>query len=305
MLRLFGSELLRTRSRRLIPVLVVACLLGTVVGMTIAAVQSKKPTQQQLDAAERRYQRDLTACLAGGRYSSEYGSLEEACNANIQVGNYLSGGMELAELPAVVQGVAFVVILLGLVIGASLVGAEFSAGTVATLLAWDARRIRVLLTRALATALAALVVAVVVLAFFSSAYALATLARGITEAPRVVGDTVEVIARVAAATVVASLIGMSLATVARSTAGGLGILLGYMVLVEGFLRGLIRGLGTYLFALNTFVFVSDQPQQIADGGGPRAHLDLTTPNEALLVMAIWVVALVAIALAAFRSRDVS
>jgi ABC-2 type transport system permease protein len=309
-IRLFASELLRARSRRMVPILMVFAILGSAIGMTIAAFNSHSPTQAQLDDAQRRADKNHQACLEGkyfGRndqYPPEYDSLEEACDDVVRPENFLYvDAMRLAELPQVVQGVAFVIVVLGLVIGASIMGAEYSAGTVGTLLTWEPRRIRVLLARAAAAVIAAVAVAVVALTAFSLFYAIAATLRGVGDAPGVWGDTLEAIGRVVVAVVVGSLIALSLATIARSTAGGLGILLGYMVLVEGFIRGFNQELGRILIAINTFVFVSGKPQTVVEEF--TRHPDLTTPTEAFMVMVVWAVALLAFALVIFRSRDVT
>jgi ABC-2 type transport system permease protein len=294
----------------MVPVLMVFAILGSAIGMTIAAFNSHPPTQAQLDEAQQRADSNRQDCLEGkyfgpnDRYPPKYGSLEEACEDLVRPETFLNvNAMRLAELPQVVMGVAFVIVVLGLVIGASLMGAEYSAGTVGTLLTWEPRRLRVLLARATAAVIASIAVAVVALTAFSLFYTLAATVRGVGEAPGVFGDTLEAIGRVVVAVVVATLLALSLATIARSTAGGLGILLGYMVLVEGFIRGYNQELGRILIATNIFVFVSGEPQNLVEDFTRRP--DLTTPTEAFTVMVVWAVGLLAFALLVFRSRDVT
>ena len=53
-----------------------------------------------------------------------------------------------SEVEEILMGTAFIVILIGAVVGATLGGADWSAGSMATLLVWEPRRLRVLAARA-------------------------------------------------------------------------------------------------------------------------------------------------------------
>ena len=84
-MRLFRSELLRARSRRLVPMVIIGGLLAIVVSMTIAAFNSHAPTQAALDQAQRNYDQQFQRCLSGkylgrdGELPPGYASMDEFC----------------------------------------------------------------------------------------------------------------------------------------------------------------------------------------------------------------------------------
>ena len=79
-------------------------------------------------------------------------------------------------------GVGAFFLLIGAVVGgASMVGAEWRAGTFVTLLTWEPNRRRVAVAKLLACGLVATAIAVVLLALFTAAFLPATLGPGTTE----------------------------------------------------------------------------------------------------------------------------
>jgi hypothetical protein len=137
-MNLIRSELVRIWSRRMVRVLAILAVIGIVVGVTIGAIQSTKP---DLAAAQAQYQSDHEHCLAGELISEDqlppHVTLEQFCDDNIRLGAYVNSSLQLSELPAFLKGTAFILIVLGLVIGASSVGADWQVGTMAALLTWN------------------------------------------------------------------------------------------------------------------------------------------------------------------------
>ena len=76
-------------------------------------------------------------------------------------------GLRLTDLNGLIQGMSTLVGLLGVVLGASLVGADWSAGSMATLLTWEPRRLAVFAVRAALVTLTVFVVAVALLTFLA------------------------------------------------------------------------------------------------------------------------------------------
>ena len=64
-MRLFRSEFLRARSRRLVPMVIVGGLLAVFVSLGIAAINSHPPSQAALDRAQADSEQQLQRCLSG------------------------------------------------------------------------------------------------------------------------------------------------------------------------------------------------------------------------------------------------
>jgi ABC-2 type transport system permease protein len=301
MTNLVRSELVRIWSRRMVRVLAILAVVGIVVGVTIGAIQSSKP---DLVAAQGEYDADLQRCLAGEMIHEDQlppdVTLEAFCDDNVQLGSYVNSSLQLSQLPAFLKGTAFILIVLGLTIGASSVGADWQVGTMAALLTWEPRRIRVFLVR----------VAVVVGSVFALAVALqSVLSLAIAAAAALRGTTVDTggswfagvvwtVLRIAGASALGAWIGVTLAMVGRNTAAALGVAFGYLAIVESLLRGFIPKISGSLLSTNLVIFV-DGKAGTSETGSP------ITVGGAVLTITIYAVILLAIALTLFRTRDVT
>lgn len=301
---LLGSELMRARSRRIARVVVIGVLVGIGVSAIILAVQSHRPTPQQLASLQAEYHQQLRACLAGQYVPRDQlppgETLEGVCAGAIRPENFRTTGNEFALSNAlnVLQGTAFLVIIGGWVLGASFAGADWSEGTFATLLAWEPRRLRVLFGRGLVTAVLVFVLAVVLQVIFVGALALVASTRG--SAATGTGFFRELSGigvRVAAAASLGSLLGLSIAMLARSTAASVGAGFAYLGVVEGLLRALRPGWQPWLLGDNLAVWVSGH-----DNGITLHELSL---GHAGATLAVYGIALLAIAAWSFVIRDVS
>ena len=317
------SELLRARSRRLVWVLLIASVLGIVVGNVIAVATSNEPSPDTVARAERQYERDLEACRAG-EFSAPadelppgYDSLDAFCEDVVVIENYLpSEQIRRADLPSILEGSALVVVLLGVVIGASLAGADWSSGTMTTILTWEPRRARVLVVRTLVAVAVVVVIAIALQVVFSVAWLLSTAIAGTTETDAsFAGDTLGPLVRIAGVTGVFAAVALAVATIGRSTVAGVGILFGYLVVIEGFVAGLWDALPPWLIVRAATVVVSETPLvdqaatatygpdgQLLEAGGAGVLLGV---GEAWLLLAAYAVVLVGAAIALFRVRDVS
>lgn len=323
MTRLLRSELLRARSRRLVWMILVGSLLGVATGVTIATVRSDPPSSAELAEAERSAMLDMRACLLGRYGPTEdqlpegYASLQEFCDEVIRSQDYVEGELiRLDELPGILQGTSLIVVLLGALVGASLGGADWSAGSMTTLLTWESRRVRVLVTRALVAAVAALVITLFLQSVFAAAWAAGTALKGLTTTPDgFLVQTAGAIARVSAVAALIGVVAFAVANVGRSTTAAVGILLGYLVVVEGFLAGLVVGLLPWLLVRAATVVVSQvplvDPMAQASYGPDGRLIDVGGRGILLSVGGAWfllvgyAVLLLAAAAWLFRIRDVS
>ncbi|MEX0650876.1 MAG: hypothetical protein WD186_02475, partial [Actinomycetota bacterium] len=226
MIGLLSSEWLRMRSRRLVKVLAVLALLGIVVAVVIGAVQSERPSDDELARAEQRAARAYDRCLAKDAFGQvEPGAdVEDFCRAQLDPSIFLrEQSLRLSGLPEILQGSAFIAILIGLVIGASSVGASWQSGTMTTILTWEPRRVRVFLVRAAIVALGASALIAILLGVFLALFWVATSLRGLTDTPAGwASEVAGVVARVSALAGAASIISVAIAMLGRNTAAALG-----------------------------------------------------------------------------------
>lgn len=323
MMRLFHSELLRARSRRLVWMVLAGSVLGVATGVTIAAVGSDRPSPAELAAAERSAERDKAACLSGAFGPTEdqppegYASLEEFCDEAVQPSNYVQSELiRLAELPDILEGTSLIIVLIAVLLGASLGGADWSAGSMTTLLTWESRRVRVIVTRTVVAAIVGFLITLFVQSLFGLAWAAGTAVRGIATTPGgFLTEILGVIVRVSAVAALIGVVAFAVANIGRSTAASIGILLGYLVIIEGFLAGVWVGLHPWLLVRAATVVVSEVPLvdpmasatygpdgRLIEAGG---HGILLSVIGAWFLIAGYAIVLLVAALALVRARDVS
>jgi ABC-2 type transport system permease protein len=211
----------------------------------------------------------------------------------------------LTALRGALVGASAPLALGGFILGASLVGADYASRALTTLLIWEPRRGRVLTSRALAcaavTALAALgVMAVLLLALLPAA-----IARGTGPAPTLSWyvSLAALAVRCALLAATASAVGMSFATVGRSTAAALGIAAVYIFLIEQAVTNVAPSLARWLVVVDAISWIASTAHGRVGGlGGPtRGH---TVVTAGLLLLAV-VVALHAAATVVLKHRDIA
>ena len=310
MIGLLSSEWLRMRSRRLVKVLAVLALLGIVVAVVIGAVQSQQPSADELARAERRADRAYDSCVAEDAFGVvEPGAdVEDFCRAESDPSIFLNEQpLRLSGLPEILQGTAFVAILIGLVIGASSVGASWQTGTMTTILTWEPRRARVFLVRAAVVVLGASALIAILLGVFLALFWVATSLRGLTDTPEGwASEVAGVVARVSVLAGAASIIGGAIAMLGRNTAAALGGVFVYLAVFESIVRGLRPALGRIMLGDNiTTVVIGHDLRIFYDVTETGAPLSVTiTPVRAAVVVAVYALVLMAAAAIAFRARDV-
>ncbi len=312
MIRLIASELVRVRSRRTLRLLLFACFVAITIGVGIATAQSKPPTPEALAEAQRIVDREMRFCLrgnylGGGDLPPGYETLEEYCEDNVRLEYFLySAGIRSDQIPEILLGSSWLVSLLGAVLGATFVGADWSAGTMTTLLTWESRRTRVLLVRGLVSACVVLVVTAAVQTYFALLFRLGVSISGTAETfvADVFRNTYETIARNSVAAAFFCVAALATATLTRSTVGGLGVIGGYLIVVEGFIANLVRDLQLWLPLRGIIVFLTQEPLAVHE---PNTGKLLFTIGHGMagITLTAWVVALAAAALVSFRTRDVT
>ena len=304
MISLLATELRRARARRLVRVAAILAFLGIAVAATLTAVNSHRPTDADLAQARGFYREELDRCLAGEFIPEDAlppgQTLEDFCDENVQPASYLSHDeFDVSGLPNIVSGSSILVILGALLIGASLVGAEWHAGTIATMLTWEPRRFRVLVAKTLSAVIVTFALSVALLTVLSGLLWLVASTRGVTEGLKdgFWQDVAWSVIRASAAASVASTIGLTIAMLGRNTAAAIGLGFAYLGVVEQLIRGLRPAWQPVLLGDNIAVFVDGGPQQLAG--------TLRTATGAAFVVAGYVAALFLAAASSFRVRDVN
>ena len=312
MIDLFRSELLRARSRRLVPMMLVGGVLLIVVALVIAGANSHKPTPEQIAAAQANSQRLFAQCMNGKFLApgepvpGGFTSLEDFCRQATT--STPDTGMRLGDGPDIIEHTSTFTVLLAVVLGASLGGADWTTGSMATLLTWEPRRIRVLLVRALVVALvivaATFFLQTVLLAGFRLTVALRGTSAGAPSSW--LGDAFQAILRVSVVASGIGLIAFAVAMVGRSTVAAVGALFGYLILFEGVIAGFRPSIQDRLVVRAAGVIVGQQPIYDQNAFAPGQSLPvLLGLTEATVVLIVYVVVLLLVALFVFRARDVN
>lgn len=206
---------------------------------------------------------------------------------------------------------------LAFLLGASFVAAEFSSGAMGTWLTFVPRRLRVAASKLVVAALGGIGVGAVAVGLTAlGAHLVTTLNRpdGSLRLPDAAATPDDPLAlallRVVVAVTLGGLGGAVLGLLARATAGVIGIIAGYAVLVEGFIANGVQGgaLQPWLVRLNIEAFVGTGATYYVDTCGPDGcngrPMSLTYTHGWVYLLVLSAVC-VAAALAVFRRRDVS
>jgi hypothetical protein len=215
-------------------------------------------------------------------------------------------GFSVHDFRNVFAGTTAPIVLTAWVVGASFVGAEWHAGTMAMTLTWEPRRTRLLLAKLVAVVAFAFLATVVVQALLGLALTPGALrsppervffgCRGCVDEGASLAAAAAIVLRGATLSAVLAALGFALASIGRNTAASVGVGFGYLLVVEGLLAGLVSWLRPILIAPNAIVFV---------GGEPLGEVGLRSATAAGLLLAAYGAAATLAALGAFKARDVT
>lgn len=308
MAALFSTEVRRLLARRLVHVIAIVAALVVIIGGVVVFIQSddKVPLSTLPPGA-----------LPNGTY--EYGeacfqdpdSYSRLCEMAPELGagyfvkdkrfHYtdLWKKSDWGDPGGVLSDFTIWILLLGGVMGASAIGAEWKSGTITTLLTWEPRRTRVLVAKVLAAAAVAAGFSLLVHLLVFGAYAPAALLQGTTEG--VDGEWLRgamgLTIRSALMTSFASTLGFSIGSLGRNTTAGVTITFAYFAIGESVLRFRWPGLQPWLLWENVFTVLLGEP--------PVDLENARTPLGAGIVLACYLSVLLFAAIAVFRTRDVT
>jgi len=211
--------------------------------------------------------------------------------------------------------------LVGLLLAASLIGAEWQAGTFAALLTWEPRRPRVAAAKVAAVVLGGVAIAAVATAVLVGVEALVAATHGTFSSvlqdarpdPQFAAHTWEMAGRGALVVAVVTALGAGLALLLRHTVAAVGVAIGYLIVGEGIIGSLRHGdvrhhlLQSRLDALLNGRYVWPIPIRTPDGWEEFSpeHVAVVHALAAGLELAVVVAALLLVATVALQRRDVT
>lgn len=321
-MNLVSAEFRRLFARRLtrIAVALVLVILAAVLAFTAygsrpattseraAAVHSV--SEQAAPAAANR-KACVAAKAAGGTRAQAYRTIDCDQLTAPTVAEYLRPPYVFASRAADLVGI--VTALLGislLVIGASFIGAEWNHGTVAALLTWEPRRLRVFVGKLLGLLAGGAVICVLVYGVaIGASYLIATWfgsPLGLT--PGAGRELALSAVRGSSIALIAGAAGFAVASVARMSAAAMGLALAYVLGVEVGLRLADDRTERWLLSTNITAWVDNGTTvSTLRCGGPGACMEVFSPvsmwQGGIYLAAIALVMLV-IAAVVFLRRDV-
>jgi hypothetical protein len=186
-----------------------------------------------------------------------------------------------------------------LVGAASVVGAEWKAGTVSTWLTWEPRRVRAIGARFGAVAVCAMLIGAVLQALLVAALLPTVLTSGSTSGADSAWlvDAVAGAARGIALVGMAAVTGAAIATLGRSTSAAIGAGFVYLAIIEGLVRGIRPSWAGWLVGENAGTFFTGQDLV-------REHTSRSVAAATVTIL-VYVGLLVTVAVLAFQRRDVT
>jgi hypothetical protein len=298
-----ASEMMRFRSRRLVKWMTVLSVLGLALAGFLVFINSEAEGPRAVSTGSIESSSLYQDCISNADPPSGE-SIEEFCSEIAQQESFAQDErFFFSGMDEIFIGVTLPIAMLAFVLGASFMGAEWQKGTMTTTLTWENRRWAVFGAKAVVVIIGSLALFVMLQALLTLFMLPSALFRGTTEGLDAAWwqDTGATLARCAAATVVAGVLGMSVASLGRNTAAALGAGFGYIVVVENLIRALKPQWQQWLVTDNGAVFVTGDPSLItaaSDGSGSSA-------NAAGLLVLAYATLVVAVAYGFFRSRDVT
>ena len=306
MIALAAGELRRVLARRMVRVLVLLALAGIVTAGILVFLNTEHVSEAEMAGRQQANDAQVGDCLAGGDITLREGRelpppdvrrTENFCR--FAVGGVEDPRFELISLKGILQGTTAPLVVVAWLIGASVIGSDWQSRTITTILTWEPRRARVLLTKAFACIAVASLFAVVAQGVLSLALLPATYLHGTTAGAdsEWFRSVLGVLLRGTGLVAIAAAVGFSVASIGRNTAAALGIGFAYFLVIENVVGSFLEDFRRWLVLGNAIVLVSGE-----DGGGEVIGRSVVV--AALYLTAVGIV-LLAVATLVFRRRDVA
>lgn len=207
-------------------------------------------------------------------------------------------------------GTGMLVFFTALLGGSTFTAAEHSHRTLGTWLTFEPRRDRVFGSKILAAGLAAIPVAVIAGALILLGTAALYKFKGVDDAvaPAEWADLGWMGARIVLLAVLLGMVGAAAGLLLRNTGAVLGILVGYLLVVENLVNGLVPSLSRYLISNNLLAWVNDGHTLFEWRCDPTGECrEVLTPislEHGALVIGIVALAVILVSWLVLRRRDV-
>lgn len=328
MIRLTGVELRRLASRRLAIIGVAAVLIITAF-LLFATWRDSRPLsaaeQQQNQVYFEQAQKDWE--LHGEQYKKDceesYASapdpkpaLKDFCPGPPTLEQFGKPKNVFSELmPTLLQGLSYLLVAMAFLIGASFLGAEFSSGAIGNWLTFEPRRMRVYGSKLAGAGIGLAPVAVVITAVMVFGTYLIIDRLGITAGTtgKVWGNLAETSGRIVLVTAMGAVLGGVVGLLLRHTAAAIGVVMAYLVLVEGVFGGFLTQVQPWLIRLNFDAFVlhgtSYYVEKCSSGSDGSYNCESIEKHlsfeHGAWYLSIAAVVLIALGALVFRRRDVN
>lgn len=297
---LLRAEIRRISSRRLVRLLMLLVMLGSMFGGT-AALLSSDDSAGAIADARARHRDDIARCVTAIRTGVEASPPELTqdpqafCEEEVW---YEDPGFRFAELRWIVGSLAMPLIVLGWLVGASFMGAEWANRTLMMTLISEPRRARVFVAKASVLVGAIVLGASLLVAFFTAAMVPAAVFEGSFAGVDASwwGSYLWLVLRIVLVCAAAGLFGFGLATIGRNTAAAMGAGFVYLAVVETLVRVFRPSWADWLIGDNMSLFLL--------GAADVNHIDHTQMGAGLLVL-VYVVGLSVVAGLWFRRREIA
>jgi len=305
------AELTRIRSRRLIQVLLVAYLLGLLLGGVGTFLTTHRIGAQERAAATVQAQQALAECQRGLAANEP----PQACPADAftpdRFFTHRPARPDDVIGHAIGVGVGFA--LVAFLIGCTAGGAEWSQKTMPALLFWEPRRVRLILIKGLALILTTLTLAVGAQLLWSAIEVLVFNAHGYAALPsHFWSDLIGTQLRLVGLALIAVVGAFGLANLTRNTGAALGAAFVYLALAETAVRIVRPALNPFLLTSNIGGFLAkgglDVPttnHQVYDDNGIALHVVHLGAGRAGATLALYALVVFVAATVVFRRRDVT
>jgi ABC-type transport system involved in multi-copper enzyme maturation permease subunit len=300
MSRLLRVELGRFWSRRLFRVLAVLAMLALVTAGVIALLVSEN-AEDPVARIEAERQAQIDDCVRSFEGATDLppeiaDDPEGYCAETVFVQD---PRFPYNDMTGILQGLGIPLLMIGWLVGASFVGAEWHNRTMTTMLTWESRRARLFVAKLIAltigvTLMLALIQLFALLAFLPAGLFVGNMS-GIDGAWWT--DLFSQVARTCGVGVVAAVFGISLAMIGRNTAAALGVGFVYLAVVESLIRGFKPEWTEWLLGDNLALVLIAEAENIFGMG----H----SVGAGVLLLIAYAGGLFLLALAFFKRRDLA
>lgn len=285
---LLGVELRRLTARRLIGFVLVGGLAAALLVLTGVWFSARPLADAQLEQAEAAYEREMAAWEENGEEMVADCREQQAIEQE-RLGEAVDFGCDhmepqrewfvptTSELSAAfvptLAGSALLPVFLVLVVGVTATAAEMSTGTMSTWLTFVPRRLRVLGSKLAATGVAGLPLTAVLMGVLAGGvYGVHAWHDALGEMTgEIWADVGWLVARTVLLGAVVGVVGAALGVLLRSTAAALGVVLGWVLVLEQILGGTVPRLQPLLVLPNLRAWI--------EGGGTYWVYECTVTDQ--------------------------